>query len=79
MFNHQDGRSELLISSEVGDVNTCAGCGQVHLIRQYLPLRFDAVAFRMLVTMISQAQHFMVCAAAAKPAALPISPAGGVH
>lgn len=78
-MNHQDCRCELLISSEVGHVTTCQGCGQVQLTLQYMTLRFEVGAFRTLANMVSQAQSRMDSAAVTNATTVPVALAGGLH
>lgn len=43
--------------NSLGGVAVCPGCGQVHLVLQYLTLRFEPDAFRELGALIAAAQR----------------------
>lgn len=58
-MNNQDCRSKLLATGDIGHVTTCPDCGQVHLVLQYITLRFDTQTFRMLADLINHAQYRM--------------------
>jgi hypothetical protein len=48
---------QLVAHSKVGSVSACPGCGQVHLVLEYLTLRFEADAFRELAGLLAAAQR----------------------
>jgi hypothetical protein len=47
----------LVVHNQVGSVSVCPACGQVHLVLEYLTLRFEADAFRELVGLLNAAQR----------------------
>lgn len=78
-MSHSDCRCEVLARSEVGHVAFCQGCGQVHLAVNYLTLRFDADAFRSLVSLVCRAQGGMDSAAEGKTRIAPGAAIGNFH
>lgn len=78
-MSHSDCRCEVLARSEVGQVAFCQGCGQVHLAVNYLTLRFDADAFRSLVSLVCRAQGGMDSALEAKTRAAPGAAVSNLH
>lgn len=58
-MKHQKCQCEHLASSPVGQVTMCAGCGQVHLTLQYMTVRLEIDVFKMVATMIRDAQQHM--------------------
>jgi hypothetical protein len=78
-MNHQDCRCEMVVSSEVGHVTLCQGCGQVQLAMNCVTLRFDTASFRTMVNMVTQAQWRMdrlAAPSAGEPAGMA---ANGLH
>lgn len=78
-MSHSDCRCEILARSEVGHVAFCQGCGQVHLAVDYMTLRFDADAFRSLVSLVCRAQGQMDSAADMNKPAAPGAAIGSFH
>lgn len=78
-MDKQECRCELLISSEVGHVAVCQGCGHVQLTLQCLTVRLEAVAFRALANMVGQAQNRLDYAVAKNAATVPVAAAVGLH
>ncbi len=70
-MSHSDCRCETLVRSEIGQVSSCQGCGQVHVALDYMTLRFDPAAFRTLVSMVSQAQYRLDGVAQTTPSTVP--------
>lgn len=61
-MSHSNCQCEQIVSSPIGQVTVCSGCGQVHLTMQCMTVRFELDAFRMLAAMLGQAQQQIDCA-----------------
>jgi hypothetical protein len=78
-MHHQKCQCDHLASSPVGHVTMCANCGQVHLTLQYMTVRLELGVFKMVATMIGDAQQRMDILVKEPSVAARASAAGNLH
>jgi hypothetical protein len=62
-----------LARNRVGAVTACPECGHLHLVLEYLTLRFEPEAFRELASLLASAQERLDRGCAAGEERVPLS------